>query len=202
MQVADPAAPQDVSSKAYVDAWAVPTGTIVPFAGSSAPSGFYIADGSLKSRTTDAALFAIIGTTYGVGDGSTTFGLPNLLGKVVVAMDAAETEFNALGKTGGEKTHILLSSEMPSHSHTATVTDPQHSHGAGTFAVFQSTVAGGNVSGRASNVNTQGTVTGLAVNGTSATSVTGVTVANANTGGDGAHNNLPPYISMPYIIKR
>lgn len=202
MQAADPSAAQDVASKNYVDAWKVPTGTVMPFAGSSAPTGFYVADGSLKSRTTDAALFAVIGTTYGVGDGSTTFGIPNLLGKVVVAMDAAETEFNTLGKTGGEKTHLLLSSEMPSHTHTATVTDPQHAHGAGTLFVTQSTVAGGNITNRVSNINTQGTTSNMAVGGSTDTSVTGITVANANTGGGGAHNNLQPYISMPYIIKR
>ncbi|MBS1970413.1 MAG: tail fiber protein [Bdellovibrionales bacterium] len=58
----------------------MPSGAIVPFAGSTAPTGFLLADGSAVSRTTYSALFAIIGTTYGAGDGSTTFNLPDLRG--------------------------------------------------------------------------------------------------------------------------
>jgi microcystin-dependent protein len=62
-------------------------------------------------------LFAAIGTTYGAGDGSTTFNLPNLKGRVAVGRDAAQTEFDALGETGGAKTHTLTTAEMPSHTH-------------------------------------------------------------------------------------
>lgn len=56
----------------------VPTGTILPFGGTTAPAGYLLCDGSAVSRTTYAALFAVIGTTYGLGDGSTTFNLPQL----------------------------------------------------------------------------------------------------------------------------
>lgn len=92
-------------------------GMISLFAGSSAPTGWLICDGTAVSRTTYADLFTAIGTTYGTGDGSTTFNLPNLKGKVPVGLDGTDTSFDALGETGGEKTHTLLETEMPSHSH-------------------------------------------------------------------------------------
>ena len=94
-----------------------PIGAISMFGGSSAPTSYLLCDGAAISRTTYASLFAIISTTYGVGDGSTTFNLPNLKGKVPVGYNSAETEFDALGETGGEKTHTLLTAEMPAHTH-------------------------------------------------------------------------------------
>lgn len=139
-------------------------GVISPYSGSSAPTGFLLCDGTAVSRTTYADLFAVTSTTYGVGDGSTTFNLPNLKGSVPVGRDSAQTEFDTLGETGGAKTHTLTEAEMPSHTHTA---------------------LGQNVGGA--------TVGGVASNGTAST--TGA------TGGDGAHNNLQPYIVLNYIIK-
>lgn len=94
-----------------------PTGMISLFAGSTAPTGWLICDGTAVSRTTYADLFTAIGTTYGTGDGSTTFNLPNLKGRVPVGLDSTDTSFDALGETGGEKTHTLLEAEMPSHTH-------------------------------------------------------------------------------------
>lgn len=81
----------------------MPAGIILPYGGTSAPTGWLTADGSVVLRTTYANLFAVIGTTYGSGDGSTTFNLPNLKGKVPVGFNSAETEFDALGKAGGAK---------------------------------------------------------------------------------------------------
>jgi microcystin-dependent protein len=94
-----------------------PTGVINMFAGDTAPVGWLICDGSAISRTDYANLFTLIGTTYGSGDGSTTFNLPNLKGKVVVGQDTSDTSFDTLGETGGEKTHTLTIQEMPSHKH-------------------------------------------------------------------------------------
>lgn len=95
----------------------VPTGSISVFAGSTAPNGWLICDGSAVSRTTYANLFSIIGTTYGDGDGSTTFSLPNLKGRVIVGQDTSDTDFDVIGETGGEKQHTLTIAEMPSHNH-------------------------------------------------------------------------------------
>lgn len=93
-------------------------GNITATARITPPPGWLICDGSEVSRGTYAELFLAIGTTYGEGDGSTTFNIPNLKGKVVVGIDESDTDFNATGKTGGEKTHILTISEMPSHTHS------------------------------------------------------------------------------------
>lgn len=90
------------------------------FAYSSAtniPEGCLVCDGSAISRTDYSELFAVIGTTYGEGDGSTTFNLPNKRGRVSVGLDTTQTEFNSLGKHIGEKTHTLTIDEIPSHRH-------------------------------------------------------------------------------------
>lgn len=92
-------------------------GAVIPYAGSSAPTGFLLCDGSTVSRTTYADLFAVTSTTYGVGDGSTTFNLPDLQGSIPVGRDAGQTEFDTLGETGGAKTHTLTEAEMPAHTH-------------------------------------------------------------------------------------
>ena len=99
---------------------AVPAGVIAQFGGSTAPTGWKLCDGTAYSRTvTYDTLFAAIGTTYGAGDGSTTFNVPNLKGKVPVGLDDSQSEFNLLGETGGAKTHTLITAEIPSHSHSS-----------------------------------------------------------------------------------
>jgi microcystin-dependent protein len=100
-------------------AFTVPPGVIWEYAGTVAPSGWILLPpGATASRTENAALFALIGVTYGAGNGSTTFGLPPRAGRVAVGIDTTETEFDTLGKTGGAKTHTLTVAEMPSHTHT------------------------------------------------------------------------------------
>lgn len=94
-----------------------PAGVISMYGGSTAPSGWLICDGRTVSRTTYSRLFSAIGTTYGAGNGSTTFNLPNLKGRVPVGLDTSQTEFNSLGKAAGEKTHKLKIEEMPKHNH-------------------------------------------------------------------------------------
>lgn len=150
----------------------VVAGTILLWGTTSAPSGYLICDGAAVSRTTYAALFAVIGTTFGTGDGSTTFNLPNLKGKVPVGYNSSETEFDAMGETGGEKTHQLTEAELASHYHKVTdynggTPGKNSSPGAGTL--------GG--SSLASTLNTEA------------------------KGSDTAHNNLQPYITLNYIIK-
>ena len=108
-----------------------PIGAITSYAGDTAPTNWLICDGSAISRTTYADLFDAIGTTYGIGDGSTTFNLPNLKGRVITGLDSSQTEFDTLGETGGEKTHTLTVNEMPSHTHIQDAhyhDKHQHSH--------------------------------------------------------------------------
>lgn len=95
----------------------MPVGSIVQYGGTNAPAGWLICDGSSISRTEYKDLFNAINTSYGVGDGSTTFNLPNLKGRVAVGLDSDDTDFNTIGKLGGEKKHTLTVDEMPSHGH-------------------------------------------------------------------------------------
>ena len=99
----------------------VPVGSMMQYAGASAPGGWLICDGSAVSRTTYAALFTAIGTTYGAGDGRTTFALPDLRGRVAVGVDGRANRLasnDALGNSGGAESHILTVNEIPSHSHS------------------------------------------------------------------------------------
>jgi len=108
----------------------IPTGTIVPWSDSTVPSGFLECDGSLVSRTTYADLFAIIGTTYGVGDGSTTFGLPDLQDNVPVgksgtkalATTGGANTVSPTGNVGGSTANATLSvAQLASHQHDVLV---------------------------------------------------------------------------------
>lgn len=91
------------------------TGTVQSFAQETVPTGWLKADGSAVSRTDYADLYAVIGTTYGTGDGSTTFNLPNLQDKFSLGKGST---YSTLGATGGESTHTLTVAEMPAHFHT------------------------------------------------------------------------------------
>ena len=91
----------------------LPIGAIMPFGGGSVPDDYLLCNGQAVSRTTYAQLFSVIGTNYGVGDGSTTFNVPNLKGKVPVGYDNTQTEFNSIGKTGGAKTVTLTKNNLP-----------------------------------------------------------------------------------------
>ena len=95
----------------------LPVGSIAQFGGATAPTNWLFCNGQAISRETYAELFSVIGTTYGAGDGSTTFNVPDFIGRVPVGLDEGDTDFDTLGETGGEKKHTLTIDEMPKHSH-------------------------------------------------------------------------------------
>lgn len=95
----------------------LPVGAIMPFGSDTIPENWLLCNGQAVSRTDYQQLFNTIGTTFGQGDGFTTFNLPDLKGKVVIGKDGEDTDFNLIGKTGGEKEHTLTIEQMPKHQH-------------------------------------------------------------------------------------
>jgi microcystin-dependent protein len=178
----------------------ISAGTIIPYGGSSAPTGFLLCDGSAVSRTTYSTLFGVIGTTFGSGDGSTTFNVPDLRGRVVAGKDdMGGTAANrltsttmspdgvTLGATGGEQTHTLVTSEMPSHAHRIWSSD-----GGG---------SGSNVAGFGSSSISE--ACGLIPIGGTESYYSTFNAGHAvmeSTGGGGAHNNVQPTLILNYII--
>ena len=158
---------------------AVPVGAMVPWAGgSTAPARFLIADGSAVSRTTYADLFAAIGTTYGAGDGTTTFNLPDTRGRVIVGQDSSQTEFDTVGETGGAKTQALTFNQLPKGT-----------------GVTISWGAAGNVHFD----NVQAIAGASSGNGIYTVQNDPAWDQGASSRGQG-HNNLQPYIVARYII--
>lgn len=96
-----------------------PIGSVMAYAAATAPTDWLLCDGSAVSRTTYSSLFALINTTYGVGDGSTTFNLPNMKGRVVVGRDSADTDFDTLGEAAGSKTSTANHTHPVDHDHGA-----------------------------------------------------------------------------------
>lgn len=152
----------------------IPIGTIFEFPTDDAtklPTGYLFCDGSAVSRTQYADLFAVIGTTWGSGDGSTTFNLPSKEGLVTVGVDSNDTDFDTIGETGGEKTHTLTTDEIPSHHHDVGW-DYEGATGGGHGTLLRP---------QWNNPQYQ--------------------YDTSNTGGGQAHNNLQPYVVSNYIIK-
>jgi len=190
INLTDPTNAQDGATKTYTDTAistavatinSVITGSIQLWPTASAPSGYLLCNGSAVSRTTYATLFAVIGTTFGAGDTTTTFNLPNYVDKMPIGAGTIA----ALAATGGSKDAIVVS-----HTHTATVTDPGHNH------TFQYAPANYTITGGPSSINSNRDGTG-----TTSTATTGITVANSTTGSSGTNANLPPYLSISFIIK-
>lgn len=133
-----------------------PTGTVVATAAINIPAGWLECEGQAVERSTYADLFAAIGTTYGAGDGTTTFNVPNLKGQIPVGQDTSQTEFDTLGETGGGKEITLTVGQLPSHTHgqrvinsgTAGTAGAQGASGANTTTAGATAAAG---SGEAHN---------------------------------------------------
>ena len=157
----------------------VPAGLVLPYAVSSAPSGYLLCNGQAVSRSTYSTLFAIVSSLYGNGDGSSTFNVPDLRGRFVAGWDAGTgvlTSVTAsmivgstIGNTGGTQNVALTVAQMPAHVHTA------YARGSGSDG-----------ESGLSEASSYETLT---------------TVSTGSTGGTGSHSNIPPAIILNYIIK-
>jgi len=168
----------------------IPAGMIMPTALASAPPGWLLCDGSAVSRTTYADLFAAIGTTFGAGNGSTTFNVPNLKGRMPVGIDTAQTEFDTRGETGGQKTVTLTAAQSgsPAHAHSL----PGHTFNWGTGYPSNTVYAANAIATAGSppsnNLTTRQNFFNQSNNSTA-------------VGASQAHENMPPYMAMHYCIK-
>jgi microcystin-dependent protein len=175
------AAAAEAAANAYTTAY-LPPGAISPYAGTAAPTGWLLCFGQAVSRTTYAALFTAIGTTYGAGDGTTTFALPDLRGRAVAGKDdmggVAASRITAsgtgnpgvnganLGAAGGGDRHTLTVAQMPAHNHA---TNGAGGAAGGSFVSHNANGAGFNVT--------------------------------QSSGSSEAHPQLPPTIILNYIIR-
>src|SRR5262245_21930402 len=200
----------------------IPLGVALPYFGVTAPSSaFALPFGQAISRTTYVNLFNLIATTYGAGDGSTTFNLPDLRGYLLAGKDdmggvvasritagASGIDGTVLGAAGGAQTVTLITAQMPAHAHG--VNDPTHSHN---MSFSTGATTNGNISlfgfvdnvGAGANVGTsQVAATGISLNA-AATGIginlagTGISIQSA--GGGGAHQNMPPTRICNFIMR-
>jgi microcystin-dependent protein len=159
-----------------------PTGAIVVWTTDSAPTGWLLCYGQAVDRTTYASLFAIIGTTFGSGDGSTTFNIPDMRGRFPLGQDdmggsganrVTSANADTVGSSSGAETHTLAANDLPAHNHSCVTyfgaSSMSHT-GVGNFA------EGGN--GTVSSQNT-----------------------NNNSTSNNAVNHMNPYLTLNYIIK-
>lgn len=165
----------------------MPSGAVLPYAGASTPTNWLLCAGQAVSRTTYAALFTAISTTYGVGDGSSTFNVPDLRGRVPAGKDdmggsganrltsgsAAALDGDTLGTGGGVEEHTLTTAQLAAHTHGGlTNIDPDGGDGGDAHDPGMDYVIS----------NGAGTVSG-------------------STGGGAAHTNVQPTLVLNYIIK-
>lgn len=150
----------------------LPIGSIIPFGGETAPSGWLLCWGQELSRASYPELYSVIGDAFGGDDGDLTFNLPDLRGRTIVGKNLADTDFDTIGETGGEKKHTLTIDEMPSHNHNL-------NNSIVTFAQ-QGTIALSNTGGNNSTAYYYNAI---------------------SQGGGQPHNIVQPYQVTNYIIK-
>lgn len=164
-----------LATTAFVIASVGPTGHMLLWPTATAPTGFLLCAGTAVSRSTYAALFAVIGSTYGAGDGSTTFNLPNFNNRSPIGAGGLYTAAQTLGS----KDAVVV-------SHTHTLTDPGHAH----------TVSAVASNGQYPAVGANGAVS---TSNSTSTASTGITLASAGVSGTDA--NLQPSLGVYFIIK-
>jgi microcystin-dependent protein len=185
-----------------------PAGSILMWPTGSAPTGYLLCAGAAVSRTTYAALFAVVGTTFGAGDGSTTFNLPNYTNRMPYG--------TTVGATGGSTT--ITAANLPSHTHTvvgntgAMSGNQNHSHGVNDGGHAHSMIAGeafnagpppARVAWRDSsnllNVGTENAFTGISIQSANVDHVHGISLTSGPTGSGDAF--ITPYLGISFIIK-
>jgi microcystin-dependent protein len=192
----------------YASPYIVPIGSFLPYVGTTAPnSAFVLPFGQAISRTTYSTLFGMISTSFGTGDGSTTFNIPDLRGRFLagkddmggsaasrigsVVTDNGTISGTSLGSTGGSATHVQVQAELPAFKPAITITDPGHLHSVvGTVASLTNTLGAGGIN------------TGIAGTNSTGSNTTGISAAlTSNLGSGQAMSILPPSMILNYIMR-
>ena len=164
----------------------VPAGTVITYASSTVPSGFLECNGTNVSRSTYAQLYSAIGSTWGSGDGSSTFGLPDLRGEFVRGWDN--------GRNIDQSRNFATSQSSQNQQHNHSISDPSHSHtqrglalsgGSGSVAITLG-------SGQSYQIGYSGSQSSI----TTGSASTGISISNA-----GGTESRPRNVSLMYIIK-
>lgn len=197
----------------------VPTGGFIPFAGQVAPPGWLLCYGQAVSRTTYANLFNVVGTAYGVGDGSTTFNLPDMRSRYAVGWDImGGTPSNRITIAGGgysaasfalgagQQNYGLTASQVPSHTHNysgSSTTNPEnanHAHGYTVVNQVSGLVEGGNTGSFSYGATTGGTTGAENATHGHAYGWSGTT-DGCGACASATFPTLPPALVSTYIIK-
>ena len=160
---------------------ATPAGAVVAFAGNTPPMGWLLCKGQSVPRRSYPNLFAAIGTTYGSMDAS-TFNVPDLSMRYPIGVLNGDVSLGTVGATGGERSHSLTVNELPSHTHKVRSSGAIWAGGVGIYQTDASAGGKWDLPGKDSGGGKDYLIGGA-------------------TGGDVAHNNMPPYVVMNYIIK-
>jgi microcystin-dependent protein len=188
----------------YGNPYNIPLGGMMPYLGATAPnSSFVLPYGQAVSRTTYATLFSLIGVTFGAGDGSTTFNIIDLRGRIPVPQDnmggtaagritsaGSSLDGTTVGAAGGAQNYTLSSSQIPAHTHPNTLNESPHSHTVPNVM----TIGGGQSVGTGANL--------VLSTATTSSVSTGITITNAaNTGGGNPFPVIQPSIIVPWILR-
>ncbi len=189
-----------------------PVGMVQDFAGSTAPTGWFLCYGQAVSRTSYPELFTVIGTTYGVGDGSSTFNLPDLRGRVVAGKDdmggtsasrLTATYFGTsaavLGASGGVQSQTLITANLPAYtpSGSVNINDPSHSHTSNDAGAKNTQANGFSGSGSSGNIWV------LLSSSATSSNTTGITASfsgDAQGGSSSSFAVVPPALILNKII--
>ncbi len=194
----------------------LPSGVVVPYAATSAPTGWLLCNGAAVSRATYAALFSLIGTAYGAGDGSTTFNVPDLRGRVPLGVGTGSgLTARVIATTGGAEEATITDAELPAHTHGFTTSSSgSHNHAGSTAqsdgAHTHDIPQGPSDTGGDLFLGASGSETGIP------TSSDGAHTHNLSISADGSHTHtgttnsegdgdplgiMNPFLALTYIIK-